>query len=82
LILKDRATRIKIFNSPKCTAVENGICNKNAEFVLQYKIQGIIYNDTFCRFHAHTRVAHLRDYLGLKVKIFEFDNIKEKVQFT
>ena len=73
---------MKIFNSPFCMAVENGGCHKKADFVLQYKIAGITYIHTYCRFHAQTRIANLRDYLGLKVKVFEFGNEKEKVQFT
>jgi len=73
---------MKVCNKPSCIAAENGGCKKMAQFVLQYKIGGITINDTYCRFHAHARLAHLRDYLGLKVKVFEFGNEKEKVQFT
>lgn len=62
--------------------MENGQCNEKAEFVLQYKVQGVTYNDPFCREHAVSHGLYLRNHLKLKVKVFKFGEEKEVVQFT
>lgn len=73
---------MKVFNSPRCIAIENGKCNKKAKFVFQYKIAGVMINDTYCQFHAHKMLKLLKGRLGLEVKVFKFEGTKEKVQFT
>jgi hypothetical protein len=81
--------RADVLNSPICIAINTdgtGIeCNKKAQFVLQYKIQGRLNSDPYCNEHAIDRLDYLRHHLQIKdVKVLKFKHgiTKEKVTFT
>jgi len=69
--------------SIRCVAMRgrNEQCPKEAEFILEYNIQGRLIHDPFCEDDAYGFFTYFSNHLGLEVKIID-RRLKEKVQFT